>query len=155
MKYVMPAETSNCRSTSRMKLYLKPTGADMKSLRRLAARLVDLQVAQARRDDADAVGHSAAKLRGPHLHVAAADEVRQAVVDEDAPHFGQRARIFEEERIRQRADETVEAMVAGQHAKDPAVAIAIATVVAIAGGLVARIAYLRCFDRLQARDFLN
>ena len=28
MKYVMPPETSNWRSTSRMKLYLSPTGAD-------------------------------------------------------------------------------------------------------------------------------
>ena len=52
-----------------------------------------------------------------------ADGIGEAVVDEHPSYFGQRTRVLEEERVRDGADEAVEAVIAGQHAEDAATAV--------------------------------
>ena len=74
---------------------------------------VGKDVAVLGRDDRQSVGQRPAHLDCQHAEVAATQCIGQPVIDEDHPRFGQRPRILEEHGIGHRADEVIEAVIAG------------------------------------------
>src|SRR5262249_15063987 len=96
------------------KIVFEPNRRGQKQDDRRIAGLIDMKNSQARRNHAPSVGKATAQLASPDVGISAANCRRQAIVDEDPARFGERARILEEEWVRDRADKAVEAMIARQ-----------------------------------------
>ena len=78
--------------------------------------------AQLLQDDRPPFGQGDAGLGPEELEVAAVEAevvVRQLLVNEDRPHLGQRPRVLEEERVADRRDKVVEAVIALQESPRP------------------------------------